>query len=266
MEKKLFNALNATLDKQIASATRSVDEARRNAHRDLSRLGELVEHISVLADLRQQRGDFPKAESLYREALFRIQDTKTPDMDLVLGVYSLLASLYEQWDKHAEAAEFYQKALDLGAKAGLRKSEKVATVKNNLALMYKDMRDLPKAIQYYEEALDEFRQLYGENSGRVASVYNNLGVLAYQNMEVEKALDMHLHALKIRESLPANEHDAGELAQTLANLSAAYRAVGDFQRAQQCMERVQSIGANAAPVDAQPVRRRSAALILDKSA
>jgi tetratricopeptide (TPR) repeat protein len=265
LEKKLFNALNITLEKQIASAARAVEEARRNAHRDPARLGELVEHINVLAELRQQEGGFAKAESLYREALFRIGDTRSPDVELTVGVYSLLAHLYEQWGKHEEAAGFYQKALDLSQKSGIRNSEKVATVKNNLALMYKGMRDLPKAVQYYEEALAEFRQLFGENSSKVASVYNNLGVLHYQNMEVEEAVEMHQRALRIRESLPTEDRELGDLSQTYANLSAAYKAMGEFQKAHECMEKVRAINAGAVSGPA-PVGRRSAALILDKSA
>ena len=261
----LFTVLNPTLEKQIGSAARSVEEARRLAYRDHTRLGDLVEHINVLAELRQQEGDFRKAESLYREALFRIQDTKSPDAELTVGVYSLLAYLYDRWGKHQEAAEFYQKALDLGESLGVHDSDKVATVKNNLAMIYKSMRDFDKAAAYYEEALEEFQRLHGENSPKVASVYNNLGVLYYQNMEVERALDMHLKAQRIREALEGADLEPGDLSQTYINLGAVYKALGDFQNAHDCVEKARALTRNASDAGL-PTRRRSAALLLDKTA
>src|SRR6185295_18152346 len=89
-----FSAVKLSLEQQIGSATRALDDARRMAHRDPARLGELVEFINVLAELRQQEGAFARAESLYREALFRIQETKSADPRLLVGVHSLLAHLY----------------------------------------------------------------------------------------------------------------------------------------------------------------------------
>jgi tetratricopeptide (TPR) repeat protein len=257
--------LNPNLEKQIAAAARAVEEARRVAHRDVTRLGDLVEHINVLAELRQQEGDFRKAESLYREALFRIQDTRQPDAGLTVGVYSLLAYLYDRWGKHKEAAEFYQKALKLGQERGIHDADKVATVKNNLAMLHKSMREFDKAQAYYEEALTDFRAAHGPHSPKIASVYNNLGVLFYQNLEVERALDMHLKALKIREEAPTGEVDPGDLSQTYMNLGAVYKALGDFQKAHECVEKARRLTIQF-PGGVVPTRRRSAALIQDKSA
>jgi len=261
----LFTVLNPTLEKQIAAAARSVEDARRNAHRDPSRLGELVEQINVLAELRQQEGDFRKAESLYREVLFRIQETKKPDPELMVGVYSLIAYLYDRWGKREEAAAHYQKALKMGDQLGTQDADKVATVKNNLAMIHKNMGQLDEARQCYAEALEGFREAHGENSAKVASVYNNLGVLYYQSMEIEEALDLHIRALRIRESLQGREYSAGDLSQTYINLSAAYKAVGDFQKAQDCLENARQISAKTAPAVAEmPEPRRSAAMAVDK--
>ena len=263
----LFSALNPNLEKQIAATSRAVDDARRIAHRDSSRLGELVEHMNALAELRQQEGNFAKAESLYREALARIHEVKTPDPQLVVGVYSLLAYLYDRWGKLKEAADFYRKALALGQQHGIHASDEVATVKNNLAMIHKGMKEHDLAAQYYEEALEEFRQIHGEQCAEVASVCNNLGVLHYQNMDLDRAHDMHLRALRIRESLndQGGPQAAGDLAQTLINLGAVHKALGDFQQAQECIEKARAIssGQRHTPV---PLMRRSAELQLDASA
>ena len=255
----------STLEKQISSASRSVEDARRRAHLDPARLGDLVEQINVLAELRSQEGDFHKAESLYREALSRIQEVKMPDPELLVGVYSLLAYLYDRWSKLEEAAAYYKKALELGEKLGVHDSDKVATVKNNLAMIHKNMRDYDGAAKYYHEAADEFRHLHGENSSCVASVYNNLGVLHYQILEVDRALDMHIKAMRIRENLPPADREAGDLAQTYTNLGAVYKALGDFQKAQEYVEKARSESASVNH-SGMPSRRRSAALLLDKTA
>jgi tetratricopeptide (TPR) repeat protein len=128
--------VDTALERQIASASRSVEEARRLAYHDPVRVGALVEQISVLADLRQKEGDFRKAESLYREALFRAQELRKQDPDLLTGIYSLLAHLYDRWGRMDKAAEFYELALSISANNGLEESDKVATIKNNLAMIF----------------------------------------------------------------------------------------------------------------------------------
>ncbi|MCB1210995.1 MAG: tetratricopeptide repeat protein, partial [Verrucomicrobiales bacterium] len=154
--------MDPTLEKQIASASRSVEEARRLAYHDPVRIGALVEQISVLADLRQKEGDFRKAESLYREALFRVLDLRKSDPELLSGIYSLLAYLYDRWGKMDEAARFYEKALELSERNGLAETDKVATIKNNLAMIFKSLRNHEKAEQYYHEALECFLRVDGE--------------------------------------------------------------------------------------------------------
>jgi len=99
--------VDSALERQIAAASHSVEEARRHAYHDAAKVGALVEQISVLADLRQKEGDFRKAESLYREALFRAQELRRQEPDLLTGVYSLLAHLYDRWGRLDKAAEFY---------------------------------------------------------------------------------------------------------------------------------------------------------------
>lgn len=220
---------------------RAVEDARRKVHHDESWLGNLVDQINVLAELRSQQGDFRKAESLYREVLQRIHDMRKPDMDLAIGIYSMMAALYERWERHDDAATCYQKALELTHKQNGRVSDNTATLKNNLGLIYKNRGDREKAALFYEEALDEFLQVHGEQNHRVASVYDNLGVLYYQNLEVERAQETHLKALKIRMKLPQNEVNDLELAQTYKNLAAVFKALGDFQQAFECTEHAKAV-------------------------
>lgn len=255
--------MDPNLERQLLSASRSVEEVRRLAYRDPARIGQLVEQISVLADLRQKEGDFRKAESLYREALYRAQELKKPDPDLLCGIHSLLAHLYDRWGRMDKAAEYYEKALKIAGDAGLENNDKVATIKNNLAMIFKQLRDYPKAEQYYQEALDTFRIVDGDESPRVASVLNNLGVLFYSNMDVERAQQMHEHALGIRQSLANDQMDPADLSQTYINLGAVYKATGDFQKAEACVDRAKRIRAGMNGFHTNP--RRAASLLIDKT-
>ena len=255
--------MDPNLERQLLSASRSVEEVRRLAYRDPDRIGQLVEQISVLADLRQKEGDFRKAESLYREALYRAQELKKPDPDLLCGIHSLLAHLYDRWGRMDKAAEYYEKALKIADDAGLKDNDKVATIKNNLAMIFKGLRDYKKAEQYYQEALDIFRLADGDESPRVASVLNNLGVLCYTNVDVDRAQPMHGRALGIRQSLANDQLDPADLSQTYINLGAVYKATGDFQKADVCVDRAKRIRSGMNGFHANP--RRAAALLIDKT-
>ena len=255
--------MDPNLERQLLSASRSVEEVRRLAYRDPDRIGQLVEQISVLADLRQKEGDFRKAESLYREALYRAQELKKPDPDLLCGIHSLLAHLYDRWGRMDKAAEYYEKALKIADDAGLKDNDKVATIKNNLAMIFKGLRDYKKAEHYYQEALDIFRLADGDESPRVASVLNNLGVLYYTNMDVDRARQMHARALGIRQSLANDQLDPADLSQTYINLGAVYKATGDFQKAEACVDRAKRIRSGMNGFHANP--RRAASLLIDKT-
>jgi tetratricopeptide (TPR) repeat protein len=248
------------LEKQIAAATRSVEDSRRVVHRDPSRLHELVAHIHVLAELRQQEGDLRKAESLYRDALFRIQDARLSEPGLIFGVHAALAHLYDRWNKPVDAASFYLKALDLAQSGGGLDARKVATLKNNLAVLLKHAQEFEKAQRYYEEALDGFRGAEGGDSLAVAAVCNNLGVLFYQNLEVERALEMLLASYRIREVASPLELDQADLWQTCMNLSGVYKALGDFQSAQKFVEKARMLNL-ASPTAAFALPRT---LVLDR--
>jgi Tfp pilus assembly protein PilF len=222
----------ALLERQIASASRSVEEARRRAFHDPGKISHLVEQVSILAELRQREGDFRKAEALYREALFRVQDLRKPDPELSSGIYSLMAYLYDRWGKQDLAAENYEKALKLAQEVRNQDLDKIATIQNNLAMIYKGLRQPKKSEEFYNDALETFTAIHGELHPKVASVYNNLGVLYYANMQMERASVMHERALKIRESLEPQELDPKDLAQTYINLGAVYKAMGDPSKAE----------------------------------
>lgn len=245
----------------MEAASTAVEEARRRAHHDPGRIGALIESMSVLADLRVQEGEIRKAESLYREALSRVNEQRKPDVKLIAGIYSLIAQLNERSGRMDEAAKCYEKALELGEREGVLVSDEAGTIKNNLAVIFKGLKDTSKAESYYLAALDIFHSLHGENSPEVAAVCNNLGVLYYSGLNVEKAQEMHERALAIRQQLSDADMDPADLAQTYTNLAAVSKATGDFQRAHECLEKAKELRATALADSPKP--RRIAKLIID---
>lgn len=252
---------NAALERQVAAASCGVEEARRAARRDPRQLGALVEKMSVLADLRQQEGEFRKAESLFREALSRTQDGPRPEPELLCGIHSLLGHLYDREGRRDAAAECYEKALKI-AEANGASGDKAGVIKNNLAMIYKQTRNFEKAEQYYREALKLFQAAEGDRGPRVAGVLNNLGVLYYACLEIERSQTLQEEALKIRQSLRHDPLNPADLSQTYVNLGAAYKATGDFQKAETCVEKAKKIRAGMNGF--QPDPRRLAALMIDK--
>ena len=97
----------------------------------------------------------------------------------------------------------------------------------------------------------------------MASVLNNLGVLYYTNMDVDRAQQMHESALTIRQNLPNDQMDPADLSQTYINLGAVYKATGDFQKAEACVERAKRIRAGINGYHPNP--RRAASLLIDKT-
>ena len=88
-------------------------------------------------------------------------------------------------------------------------------------------------------------------------------MLYYSNLDVEQAQQMHEHALSIRQNLANDQMDPADLSQTYINLGAVYKASGDFQKAEACVDRAKKIRASMNGYHPNP--RRAAALLIDKS-
>jgi tetratricopeptide (TPR) repeat protein len=130
--------MDSALERQISSASRSVEEARRLAYHDpvtalaSARRADQRSRRSPPEGRRLPQGRVP----LPRGALSRARKLRKTDPDLLTGIYSLLAHLYDRWGRMDKAAEFYEKALHISEDNG-SDSEKVATIKNNLAMIFK---------------------------------------------------------------------------------------------------------------------------------
>ncbi len=230
--------LDSSLRNQIASVTRAVEYARRVANLDEGKLELLVDHLHTLAELRVQSQDFPRAESLLREAMFRIEDANAnhrlkPRPILAANVASSLGYLYDRWEKEDQARKWYEKSLAMATVGGFFQSDLGASVSNNLGMLDKKSGALPAAEQHYQRSVEAFRTLKGNESTEVAAVLNNLGVLQYSQEKFTEALATHQQALAIRQTLfnPATNEGYQDLCQTWRNLAAVHKTLGNTEQA-----------------------------------
>ncbi len=222
---------------QIAAATRAVEYARRAANLDESKLETLVDHLHTLGELRVVEGDFSRAESLLREAMFRIRDANDnrklkPRPILAANVASSLGYLYDRWGKSDKAREWYASSLRMAEEGGFLRSDLGASVSNNLGMLDKKAGALAEAEFHYRRSLQLFDEFKGGDSAEVAAVANNLGVLLYTMSRLPEALSLHEKALAIRQRLhnPVSGEGFRDLCQTWQNMAAVFKAQGNLDK------------------------------------
>lgn len=221
------------LQARLVVATKSVEDRRRIAFRDHARVWDLIDALKSLASIREEAGDFARAECLYREAIAHASSAKVPRPEIMFELQSHLAYLYDRLGQPERAIDAYRQALAIGEAHPLPDPDRIGVVNNNLALLHKQRGDFVQAANRYETALAVFRSHHGEVDLRVASVYNNLGVLHYSASDTATALAMHQRALAIRQELSASLNGAArhDVRQSFTNLSHIYSTLGDEARA-----------------------------------
>ena len=230
--------IDENLRSQIAATTRAVEYARRSANIDSTKLELLVEHLHSLAELRVRTGDFSRAESLLREAMFRIEDANSvhriaPRPILAANIASSLGYLYDRWNKTENARSWYQKSLDMAETGHFFESDLGASVSNNLGMLDKRHGALASAEFNYRRALDIFKKIKGSDSLECAAVTNNLGVLLYTQGDYPGAIQCHEAAMAIRQAHhnPATGEGLKDLCQSWRNLAAVYKTQGEAEKA-----------------------------------
>jgi tetratricopeptide (TPR) repeat protein len=222
----------------IAAATRAAENARRVMNSDETKLQSLIESLQELSELRVEEGEFMRAESLLREAMFSIQDAQKthrqkPKPVLAANVATNLGFLYDRWGKLSKAREWYGKSLQLATEGGFLDSDLGASVSNNLGMIEKKSGNIETAEEHYRTALRVFELLKGEQSPEVSAVLNNLGVLLYTAKRWPEAQEMHERALALRQKShdPATGAGMGDLRQSWQNLAAVLKARGELEKA-----------------------------------
>ncbi|HEY6252682.1 MAG TPA: CHAT domain-containing protein [Candidatus Angelobacter sp.] len=204
---------------------RAVENQRQATHADNLVVARVLNNIGLVAWLR---GDLPKAERYYNEALI-IRKQLAPGSLPVAGSLENLANVAEMRGNLAKAEQYYTETLEIKQKL-LPGSIDVARTLNNLGILTADRDELVKADQYYYQALDIITGKISPDSPFFAVLNNGLGLVALDRGDADSAEAYFTNALTIERKLDPGSDGS---AQNLNNLGLVAESRGDLAKAEQ---------------------------------
>lgn len=165
----------------------------------------------MLARYHYYRGDYDKAEPLFRKALELFENQAVADPVHVSRAYAGLGGIHFSQGRLEQAREFFQKAYRLAPQD--------ASVLQNLGSVHVALRDYPAAFKFFQAAL--------EANPRDEVIYNNLAALYLNLGQYDRAIQQAQKAVEIYP----------RFAEAYVNLARAYAASGMTDRARDAYRR-----------------------------
>jgi tetratricopeptide (TPR) repeat protein/CHAT domain-containing protein len=215
-----------------------VTEALKAAHEALAIhkevLGEkhpdYAQSLHNVAFLYDEKGNYAKAEPLYRQALEirkAVLGEKHPEYATSLNN---LGFLYNSQGNFAKAEPLYRQALEIRKAVLGEKHPAYATTLNNLAVLYNSQGNDAKAEPLYRQALEIRKAVLGEKHPAYATTLNNLAFLYNVQGNYAKAEPLYRQAMEIRKAVLGEKHP--EYATSLNNLGFLYNSQGNYAKAE----------------------------------
>ncbi len=226
----------------IDQAARRLEMERRRAHiNSPQHCNNLIRALTGLAALRLQVEDYSRADRLYREAeMHADEEWRHVTTDIRIKLKSQRGYLSECMDNTEQAIACYEHGLKIADDHDITLSETRAVIHNNLAILFKKAEKWDQSEHHYKMALVILEALAGSNSEKVASIYNNIGTFYSRLDKLKAAEKMFRRALRIREQ-SFNDDTHEDVQQSLKNLGATLKAIGNDEEANACFERVPGI-------------------------
>jgi CHAT domain-containing protein/Tfp pilus assembly protein PilF len=200
---------------------------------------DVAASLNVMASLYRDRGDYVRAEPLYRRALAIREKALGPQHPEVAASLSNLALLHADRGEYAEAEPLYVRALDITEKAlGLEHPDVVYPL-FNLARLYSSKGNYTKAEPLFRRALKINEKAWGPEHPIVAAILNALAIIYSSRGEHARAEALFERTLFIREKTLGREHP--EVAGALNNVAITHERRGDYPKAEQLYQRALEI-------------------------
>ncbi len=216
----LYDASHSLLERALAT--------RRQLHG--AHHLDVVESLSVLASLANQRGKFEEAEKLSRESLKlrrSLLGEKHPDVAKDLEI--LANALADQSD--FESAELYcREAVEIRRRSLDEADPNVASSLSLLAELLFVRGDHEEAEALYREGLALRRQVLGEAHSDIAASLTDLAYLLKARGAYEEAESLYREALEMRRGLLGGEHP--DIADSLSTLGELLQVKGNYEEAE----------------------------------
>jgi tetratricopeptide (TPR) repeat protein len=164
-----------------------------------------------LARYYYYRGDYDKAEPLFRKAIELFNNETIADSMGVSGAYAGLGAIHFSQNRLKQAKEYFDKAYGL--------TPYDAAVLQNLASLNVALHDYPAAIRFFQAAM--------EANPRNEIVYNNLAALYLNLQQYDRAI---LHAQKAVEIFP-------KFGEAYINMARAYAGSGMKDKARDAYQK-----------------------------
>jgi signal transduction histidine kinase len=180
-------------------------------------------------------GNYPKAESCLKQALFICETELKIDLFAKACILGNLGILYVEKEEYAKAETYYQQILTIYE----NKKEYINIVKtlNHLGIIHFKNKELDEAKKYYERALSINEKLPIEEQN--ISIISNLGSLHFAKNDLSKAEEYYQLFLSISEKKLGKEHP--DIALTLKNLGDVSVKKNEFDKAKKYYQQALAI-------------------------
>ncbi|MBS1681863.1 MAG: tetratricopeptide repeat protein [Bacteroidetes bacterium] len=178
----------------------------------------------------QAKGDYVKAEPIFREARNSIQLTRGKGTDYVVAT-NALALLYQTLGNYPQALTLLTEERSILEKIAGKQNSEYSTCLQNLATLYQLDNKLLQAEPLLNEALAIDKQVLGENHPQYAIILQNLATLYQKTGRQADAQAVLEQALEITARTLGKEHPTYIV--MLSNLATANQDQENFDKAEQ---------------------------------
>lgn len=185
--------------------------------------GERAILLNNKATLHLQRGEYAKAEELFKAAIREYEATPDETGD-VAAIMSNLGEVYRLSGRFEEAESTYTKALRFREKKFGTDHPAIANILNAFACLYLDLGQSQEAEQLASRAV-AVRERAGETSdGQFGAMLHNLGEANRRLKKLDVAESLFQRSLKIRQNIGGSE--SGDYASSLHHIGAVRQDQG----------------------------------------
>lgn len=212
-------------DLALPLAERALARSRATASDSLS----TATSASLLGRIALDLGDFPRADSMARNALVLLRAQATPDSERLAEALNELGRSQQELGSLDAADTLFRGALALYEKRGQEDTRAGLTVLNNLATVAGERGEFAQAEQLTRSLLERRRRSLGDRHADVAETLVNLGYLSMRQGRLDDARVAYTDALELRRRLDGPAHPAS--IRILSNLGTLEGRAGNFAAA-----------------------------------
>jgi eukaryotic-like serine/threonine-protein kinase len=175
--------------------------------------------LAQLGRIAKERGDFPRADSLYRDALDILAVSPLAADSVRVSLITERGTVLAYDGRFDEALAMHEMALNLAAASEFDEGAVQARVLNNLATLHYDLGDYARAESRFREALEIERRSRPFEHPAVASLLNNLAASIHYQGRYDEAEPLYRQAIESgRRTLGDTHSEVGDYLQNLGTL------------------------------------------------